>query len=256
MKKLFILLSLLGIMCEEQEEERKALPVVFFVLDAGDTLQKAYIETTYSVEDTIAVQGIRGAKVRLYFKGKVVNFKEEEEEWEKHPHIVYYANIDTNLLRPDIEYSLEVVMPWDDTVKAKTKIPGRFRILSPERFDTLSLKDSLPLIWSKSEGAYTMRVYAFVWDTTKQETLSLMDPRRLPIPAKGEDTILPLFSNAYSSYFSTADTFYMIRVEAMDENFFSYIFYTYLDSLNINLNKGYGVFGGHTYDSLIVFIKR
>ncbi len=256
MKRLLVLLSLLGFMCERQKEEREALPVVFFVLDAGRTLQRAFVETTYSVEDTLSIQGVRGVKVRLYFKDTVVDFKEKEEEWSQHPHIVYYADIDTSLLRPDIEYSLEVVMPWDDTVRAKTGIPGRFRILYPKNFDTLSLKDSVPLVWSRSEGAYGIRVYAFVWDTTKQETLSLMDPRRLPIPAKGEDTILPLFSDTYSSYFSTPDTFYIVRVEAMDKNFFSYIFYSYLDSLNINLSKGYGVFGGHTHDSLIVFIKR
>lgn len=257
MKRLIILLSLLGMVCEEYREERETLPVVFFILDAGSREQVAYVETTYSVKDTMTVQGIREAKVRLYFKDRVIDFKEREEEREEHPHIVYYADIDTSLLRPDIDYSLEVVMPWEDTVKAETKIPGRFRIIYPGNFDTLYLRNSLPLIWSRSQGAYAMRIWAFIWDTTGVEAISDLDPRKLlPIPAGGKDTLLSLFSNSYSSYFPTPDTFYIVRIDAIEKNYFDYTFYAYLGLFNINLSKGYGVFGGHSHDSLIVFIKK
>lgn len=239
MRRLILILLLFG--CDEEVGEHRPEPVIFGLLQPRlGELQTITVDRTYGIAETVSTTGVSGAVVKVMWADTEVYFQEGRYRG------FYYGRL--NRFSPHIDYGLEVVLPWGDTVYGQTRVPGPFRILEPSYGDTVH-KESLPdLIWTRSEGAYLYVVYIFP-QGFKPEPPPIMGPRtHIPFLAT-QDTSLKL-SEYPEPYFFWVDTTYTIWVRAFERNVYNYGLRG-----STNLSKGYGVFGGHALESLELFVK-
>ncbi len=233
------------VMCEQPQERHIREPVVFGVLNVGKDTQWIRVDTTYGLEDSVGEMGVSGARVKVFVSdGDTINFKEAENS------SGWYFTSRGEWLSPEKQYLLEIVMPYGDTITATTKVPSQIEIISPSDYDTICIDSSPPpLIWSSAKNKFMYLVYAYPFypDTTWIDSLPLTS--LMPL-GDTVDTVIPVFEIGKNSLFSLRDTLYIIRVFAIDENYFNYIYYD-----SSNLSKGYGTFCGISEDSLKVYIK-
>ncbi len=233
----------LGSCQENRGPQFEPEPVIFAVLRAGDSLQKIIVDQTYGIEDSVAQSGVTGARVWVFGNGDSIRFSEQPDT-----EGVYTAFVDTNWLAPTTDYRLQVVLPWapNDTVKAQTRVPGRFRIIAPTTTDTVRFQQLPVLTWSASLGVYLYHVWIYpLTDSLGIDSLPLYNR----IPQSASDTVLNL--SELQSYFMLLDTIYIIRVAASEENTYRYM----REDTTTNISWGFGLFGGIAEDSVKIFIQ-
>ncbi len=239
----YLFLFLVFLLCEEIEEEYQREPVIFGILNPGKEIQLIKVDTTYNIKDSVYKEGVSNAVVRVFTQDTCIEFKEIDFSG------MYIAQKGA-WLSPLYRYRLEVVMPYHDTITAETKVPSQIKIISPQNYDTVFLDSSPPpLVWNSVKNKFMYLVYAFPFypDTTWIDSLPLTSLMPLGDTA---DTVMPVFEIGKNSLFKLRDTLYIIRVFAIDENYFNYIYYD-----STNLSKGYGTFCGLSEDSVKVYVK-
>jgi hypothetical protein len=220
-------------------------PVVFAVLNAGDSLQEIIVDQTYGIEDSVSQVGVIGASVWVFGNGDSVQFIGEDYYPE-----VYAATVDSSWLKPNTDYTLRVILPPDvgvETVWATTRVPGRFHITGPDNQESFDWTQLPLLTWTPSPGCYLYHIWIF------PETDSLLIdslPFYFRIPQSTSDTVLDLAT--MQSYFAWLDTNYVIRVNASEENYYHYL----REDTITNLSHGLGVFGGRAEDSVKIYLRH
>lgn len=114
---------------------------------------------------------VDGAEVRVYGpEGAPLLFSaaDEERECARPPEGLeeagscYVSPPRPGFVRPGATYRLEVALPDGGTLTGRTTVPGSFRVVRPEPETCVLGQPSYPLVWTRSEGAWSYQVVAYL----------------------------------------------------------------------------------------------
>lgn len=259
----FLALSLALLPACEQELDKdfEPEPNVFALMKAtGDTSsQLVIVDQSYSISDTLDSTGVRDASVKVHTLADTFTFadsfyNQETGQWEKQPQGRYWGWID---IADTTLYSLEVILPWEDTVKGQAYMPTPVRISAPADSDTVYISkqgsNPTPITWNACANTQLYLIYCIPdVDTSQYKNYSGF----LLFPSYTTDTSYAFFAQRMASPWEF-EMPYLIRVIALSP---AYVAYSgYLDPMQTtytNLSAGYGVFAGISEDSVRVFIRE
>lgn len=277
MKKLLplILLVTLILACDGQIDQKfEPEADIFALLSVRDTSvddglgkyqwQWVKIDQSYDIKDSVSTWGLRGASAKLYYfpdPNSYVDlidsfFDQDSLKWYKYDHEGWYGGF-VPITDYD-EYTLNIVLPWGDTVTGKSMLPSPVYISWPKDGDTLSISKELanphPITWNNSHnvGLYTLQCVPNV-DTSKYDSF----PPFLFIPSFSNDTSYQFFlERAVVPWVYNQE--YIVRVNAYGTEYASYI------KLGLSGGKAnlvtqtgdtcFGVFSGIAIDSVRVYL--
>lgn len=265
---LFILV-ILSAGCEQKiEDVFEREPNIFSLMeirrDMGELeWQSVKVDQSYSITDTVKVWGVRGAYVKISGGADtfvmVDSFYDSElEQWVKQFEGWYCEWI---YLDDTTHYTLEVALPWGDTVTGSAFIPTPVRFSWPVEDETISLSAELAaphlVTWNscRNVGLYTMQCIPDV-DTSAFDTL----PQFMFLPSFTTDTFYPFFlARAEQEWYS--DMYYYMRINAYGTDYAEYIGPDMTEAGRGNLttqdgDNCYGVFSGIALDSVRIYITE
>lgn len=177
--------------CEKDRQEFEPEPNILAVMKISGRQyesQEIFIDQTFNIKDTLSrdeefsdISGLSGAEVVVSSADDTFYF--EEDPWGLFSPGHYFTLYQSPVFNDSTLYTLEVCLPWGDTVTGEAYMPGRITIYWPGEGDTISLSqelcDSNLVCWRKSrnvnrymvhllypEWGYVTDYYYFVGDTS------------------------------------------------------------------------------------------
>lgn len=260
MKKVLpiLIILVLSLGCQPPEEQEfEPEPNVFALMRVGADFQLIKVERTASMADTVGDWGITDAqvKVRNDYWGEVeflhvLDHHIPNLPWRQWTSGEYVTT--GRVLRDRYLQTLEVILPWGDTVTAEAYMPSPIHILVPTDSDTVSISrqstEPTFITWNKCDNTEIYLIYC-----TPDEALEEY-PLLLYIPAITADTSYALFLERMIFPWVT-DKHYKLTVEAVSPQYYDYLGFGPQGSIS-NLSSGYGVFGGVAVDSIRIYIAE
>lgn len=265
----FTIVILLILGCESQIDQKfEPEPDIFALMkidnDSSNVIhrQRIKVDRSYDIKDTVDVWGVRDAFVRITSGNYTYTFVDsffdsDSGYWRKYIEGNYYE-WPSPKLNDTAVYSLEIILPWGDTVTSETKMPSPIHLFWPQDGDTLSLTEELtnphPVIWNncRNIGLYTLQCVPNV-DTSRYDSF----PPFLFIPSFTSDTSYAFFQERAAVGW-VYNQEYVLRINAYGTDYASYVALGLSGGRrNILTSSGdtcYGVFSGISIDSVRVFL--
>jgi len=243
---------------QEEDYEFEPEPNILGLMRIGDTVssQLIIVDQSYDITDTVNEYGVNGATVRIIGEQDTFNFPDTfwdpwTESWVHSIDGWYWGWIDFS---DSTSYSLEVVLPWDDTVTADAMMPTPIRISSPADSDTVSISaqphDPHVVTWNFCKNTELYLVYCIPdVDTSELGNISPI----FSMPSFTMDTSYTFFLERMIAPW-IYDKYYVLRVIAVSPEYVDYMGAEVPGGSVSNLSSGYGMFGGIAEDAVRVFI--
>lgn len=153
-------------------------------------------------------------------------------------------------VQPESIYSLYLEAHGIKPLTGHTRVPGRFKIISPLPDDTITLSDSLVFTKSRFEAGY------YLCCRTKEAEYYSVE--RMHPPQFTNDTILKFPVEQFYHYI-TQPGYYQFYVIACDTNYFNYRNHWEDNGQNAppkyGIENGIGFFGSTWVESVNVYVK-
>jgi len=261
MKRL-LLLSLVLLFfagCESVEDQVfEPEPNILALMRIGNSWKRVRVDQSYDIQDTVNLWGVRGAQVRVRGGGYVYTFLDsfycpDSAQWFKYTEGNYYEHPFPKLNDTTL-YSLEVILPWEDTVTADAYMPSPVRISSPADSDTVSISqepyDPHIVTWNFCKNTALYLIYCIPdVDTSELGNISPI----FSMPSFTMDTSYTFFLERMIAPWDF-DMHYVLRVIAVSPEYVDYMGAEVPGGSVSNLSSGYGMFGGIAEDAIRVFI--
>lgn len=158
----------------------------------------------------------------------------------------YFSALNPINIQPESVYHLFVQVPGFESVKGSTRIPGRFQIINPAWYDTITVEDTL--IFTKSKGGAVYYVLCQKEDAGNYYYW-------VYFPELTNDTIMKIPIIQFQTEYIVANGFYQFTIVAHDSNYFNYEFYWGSEPPAYGIENGIGFFGSAWVETIIVYVK-
>ena len=214
--------------------------VINVVLRPGMQVQKAFIDSTYRLDQSVNedLTGISDASVFVVGENDTFYYSEVESVMGE------YRSDDTLWVQYGMNYTVSVASEGD-TIVQDVAVPGTLSIYYPFDFDTVSLSNPQMLIWNSCEGCYKNNYLVYVYITGESDSVwhSLATP----------DTMLGIF---YAEYlFEQKDTLYTLAVLGMDKYCYN-LAKGWQNFDEIEDDRAIGVIGASVMDTVVVWVRE
>ncbi|TKJ43300.1 hypothetical protein CEE36_04510 [candidate division TA06 bacterium B3_TA06] len=243
--------------CQDYKQEFEPEPNIFAVMKISSPkydYQEILVDQTYDIKDTLEspeffedVIGVTGAKVTVC--GLDDTFYFEEAPWGLDQPGHYFTLYQSPLFNDTTLYTLEVHLPWGDTVTGQAFMPTPLEIIWPEErtYETISisaeLRDSHRISWNSCNNVSKYVIYC--------EPYFGLISEGMYFPSFTGDTSYAFFAERNVWPWSFGKEYELIVVGITPE----YDRYTYSSNPGkSNLSSGYGLFGGVTLDTRLIYI--
>lgn len=158
----------------------------------------------------------------------------------------YFRSTKPIYIQAESTYHILVQAPGFEPVTGKTKIPGKFRIISPNWLDTMSITDTIKFTKSKGGAIYYVfcdaeHIGGYAW--------------WVYLPGITSDTIMNVAISQFQEEYISSSGFYLFTVFVHDSNYFNYEFHWGSDYPCYGIENGIGFFGSAWAESLKVYIE-
>ncbi len=250
-RQFLLLMTIFLLQCQDYKQEFEPEPNIFAVMKISSPkydYQEILVDQTYDIKDTLEspeffedVIGVTGAKVTVC--GLDDTFYFEEDPFSPGLYMAYSGFNDSTL------YHLEVRLPWGDTVTGQAYMPTPLEIIWPEErtCETISisaeLRDSHRISWNSCNNVSKYVIYCEPYFGLVSEGMYF--------PSFTGDTSYAFFAERNVWPWSFGKEYELIVVAITPE----YDRYTYSSNPGkSNLSSGYGLFGGVTLDTRLIYI--
>ncbi|MGQ9534945.1 MAG: hypothetical protein ACUVTF_06915 [bacterium] len=147
-------------------------------------------------------------------------------------------------IMPESTYQIVAQAKGLPTLTGSTKIPGKFRIISPANFETVPISDTIKFTKSKGGAVY----YVFCGAGSLNYYVYW-----IYLPGLFEDSIMDIPIRQFQDCINESGLYHFI-ILAHDTNYYNYEFHWKTDYPAYGVENGVGFFGSAWAESVLVYI--